>query len=127
MIRSFLDAVARDLPTGEPSLELNLVSADDIGPTPPHSSLTTYPEAALLVVDGVVKVEFLFWRGEDLLTQMAVVLDQVQDVVIESTREQWPVCTDHSGHPMAVSVAHGWLAWRCPLTGSSKAIGQYSD
>jgi hypothetical protein len=60
------------------------------------------------------------WALGDGEEGLANVLDQVQDVVMESETEPWPMCPLHY-HPLDPRPARGWVAWRCPTLGQHVA------
>jgi hypothetical protein len=43
-------------------------------------------------------------------------MDQVQDEVMETKREQWPMCPAHP-HELHARTAGDWIEWQCSQTG----------
>jgi hypothetical protein len=55
------------------------------------------------------------------LDDLRAVLDQVQDVVMETTTEPWPRCPWHY-HPLEPWPKDAWIVWRCPTTRATFGI-----
>jgi len=84
------------------------------------------PVAIALHVDGFETMSLVFWSGPDRLEQLADLLDQVQDVVMESTAELWPLCPLHDHQdPLLLREAQDWIEWQCPET--RQAIGRFGE
>ena len=71
--------------------------------------------AILLSVDGHETMWLEFWSKPDHLEHLADLLEQAQDVVMETTHERWPVCPGH-GHELLPRPHDDWIAWECPDT-----------
>jgi hypothetical protein len=69
-----------------------------------------------LRLDGVAVMSLEFWSGVDHLEHLEGLMNQVQDVVMESTRERWPMCPDHD-HELVPRAGKEWIEWECPETG----------
>jgi hypothetical protein len=80
--------------------------------------------AIVLQVDGVAVMWLEFWSGLDHLEQLAHLMDQVQDVVMETSHEQWPKCPAHE-HELLPRPGDKWVEWVCPDTG--EAIAQFGQ
>jgi hypothetical protein len=90
-----------------------------------HAALGEPAETAIaLNVDGDAVMWLEFWSGLDHVEQLADMLDQVQDVVMESTHERWPKCPAHD-HELSPRQRGDWVAWECPDTG--EAIAQFGE
>jgi hypothetical protein len=90
-----------------------------------HAELGEPAETAIaLKVDGDAVMSLEFWSGLDHVEDLANMLDQVQDVVMESTHERWPMCPGHD-HELSARPGGGWVQWQCPDTG--EAIARFGE
>jgi hypothetical protein len=80
--------------------------------------------AIALKVDGVAHIWLEFWSGLDHVEHLADLVDQVQDVVMESTHERWPKCPAHD-HELVARPGKESVEWQCPDTG--KAIARFGQ
>jgi hypothetical protein len=86
-----------------------------------HAELGEPAETAIaLKVDGDVVTWLEFWSGLDHVKGLADMLDQVQDVVMEATHEQWPMCPGHD-HELSLRPRGGRVEWVCLDTGAAVA------
>lgn len=86
-----------------------------------HAALGEPADTAIaLRVDGSTHMSLVFWSGLDHVEQVADLLDQVQDVVMEATHERWPKCPAHD-HELLPRQGDGWVEWECPDTGEAIA------
>ena len=86
-----------------------------------HAALGEPADTAIaLRVDGREDMTLVFWSGQDHLDQLEGLLDQVQDAVMESTHERWPMCSAHD-HELLPRQNGDWVEWECPDTGEAAA------
>ena len=86
-----------------------------------HAALGEPADTAIaLRVDGFENLSLEFWSGLDHLEHLAGLVDQVQDVVMETTHERWPKCPDHD-HELLARPRGEWVEWECPDTGEAIA------
>jgi hypothetical protein len=80
----------------------------------------------LLKVNGVAAMWLDFWSKPDHLEQLAGHMDHLQDVIMETTHEQWPKCPRHK-HALLPRPGGDWVEWQCPDTDEAIArFGQLS-
>jgi hypothetical protein len=90
-----------------------------------HAALGEPADTAIaLHVDGFAVVSLEFWSGLDHLEHLADLLDQVQDVVMETMHERWPKCPAHD-HELLARPRGEWVEWECPDTGD--AIARFGE
>jgi hypothetical protein len=90
-----------------------------------HGALGEPADTAIaLKVDGFETMSLEFWSGLDHLEHLAGLLDQAQDVVMESTHERWPMCPAHD-HELVPRRGGDWVEWECPDTG--EAIARFGE
>jgi hypothetical protein len=81
-----------------------------------HAALGEPADTAIaLQVDGTAVMWLEFWSGLDHLEQLADMVDQVQDVVMETIHERWPMCPHHD-HELVPRPGDEWVEWECPET-----------
>jgi hypothetical protein len=74
----------------------------------------------VLKVDGAAAMWLVFWSAQDHAEQLADLLYQAQDVVMETTTEMWPPCPSHD-HFLRPERAREWVTWTCPENDESVA------
>jgi hypothetical protein len=90
-----------------------------------HAALGEPADTAIaLRVDGFENMSLVFWSGLDHLEHLAELVDQVQDVVMETTHERWPKCPAHD-HELLPRLRGEWVEWQCPDTG--EAIARFGE
>ena len=77
-------------------------------------------QAIQLSVDGHPEMWLVFFRDRALPEELADLLYQAQDVVMETTTEMWPGCPFHD-HYLRPEPGAEWVAWTCPRSGDSIA------
>jgi hypothetical protein len=81
-----------------------------------HAALGEPADTAILLsVDGRKTMWLEFWSKSDHLEQVADLLEHVQNAVMETTHERWPVCPAHA-HELLPRAHDEWIAWECPDT-----------
>ena len=77
-------------------------------------------------IDESEAMTLVFHSGLDPIEQLADLLDQVQDVVMESRAELWPRCPLHDHQdPLLPRPDQEWVEWECPETG--EAIARFGE
>jgi hypothetical protein len=112
-------SVSRDLATAGPRYLLTRVPREKAMPDVVLGALggstaALDDEVLELSVDGDPAMWSAPWGVADA-DQLCGFVDQIQDVVMETETEQWPMCPLHN-HVLLPDAHHGWVAWCCPDT-----------
>lgn len=78
----------------------------------------------VLKVDEAETMWLEFWSDREHGEELADLINQVQDVVMETTTEMWPLCPDH-GDCLRPERDRDWVTWTCPKDGAS--IAQFGE
>jgi hypothetical protein len=78
-------------------------------------------QAIALRVDGRDDMWLVFWSSPDPVEQLENLLDQVQDTVMETLQEMWPMCPVHGGHMLLPRATADAVEWQCEKTEESVA------
>jgi hypothetical protein len=79
-----------------------------------HAALGEPADTSIVLkVDEAEDMWLVFWSRRDHAEQLADLVDQVQDVVMETTTEMWPRCPFHD-HLLRPDPDRDWVAWTCP-------------
>jgi hypothetical protein len=85
-------------------------------------------DAAISIrVEGMAYMWLLFSPARNALEEveeLASLVDQVQDEVMESTHEMWPKCPLHN-HELLPSARQDWVVWECPET--ERTIARFGE
>ena len=109
-VRLLADGLAHDLADID-GWEVELRDSDGVGPSD-EASAKLHLAVDLRFVDGV-GILLEFYPDEDFANQAVDALQQVQDLVVETSLVAWPACPTHS-HALGPVNRRDDLFWVCP-------------